>query len=874
MNVEYIAIQERKHNYIIYVLCLLWILLVSSRCLAQGLLFGGNEKKIAERSSYQVFTDDKLPDFSNEIKISFDCSIQNIWSPGYILLLKDNRNNKSYNFTYLCGEKEAFFIFSEDGKRSYYSTKYAIDSLKNKKVIPISLRLLVSQNRAEIKIGKDSVSLAEVGLDDGRFSPMVYFGMCDYILETASFSIWNLSVSNGKKTWKIPLDESSGEDVHDDKGEVIGQVKQPVWLINQSYYWKSEFCYCSSTPVGVNFSEREQKLYIYNKDSLISYDIQSKALEAEAYRNFSAFPGDLCLGMNFLDDQSGKIYAYELTREKMVAELSLDAMQWRLASTDPFATYICLHHHCGFYHPYQKKFLLFGGYGMRRYSDCFLSYEVEKARWDTIQFSGDRITPRFFAGLAVSDNYKYAYIYGGKGNEAGDQNIGVQYYYDLYRVDLEQQTIRKLWEQKPMSGNNRVVARNMILSEDEQSIYFLGYPEYLPQSYALLYRMNIADGSCEELGDSIPFISEEIATNVNLYYSNKRKEFYCLVQEFEKQGEAAVRMYSLQAPPVSLNEMKRYELEATRKLWQVYAAMGGLVLSVLVVLCWAVYKKKKNVAKIADAPSEQEQKGAERLVKVDKVEEANLMEIHYRDRNAIYLFGTFSVLDREGRDIAYMFSPKLRTIFLYILLHSIWDDGIFSSAMNEIFWPEKTNDKVKNLKGVAINHIRKILQELDGIELIHVHDRGRFILKTCDDFYCDYASFAHILNSGNTLDSEVVGRLLKIWIRGRFLNAIDHELFDSYKYKVEETILTIVPVEVNKAYNIANFVLVIKLCNVWAYADPLNEQGLFYMVCAYRKMGNPEEALRRYNSFVNLYKKTMNVNYSIGYESIKLPQIL
>lgn len=97
---------------------------------------------------------------------------------------------------------------------------------------------------------------------------------------------------------------------------------------------------------------------------------------------------------------------------------------------------------------------------------------MEKARWDTIQFSGDRITPRFFAGLAVSDNYKYAYIYGGKGNEAGDQNIGVQYYYDLYRVDLEQQAIRKLWEQKPMSGNNRVVARNMILSEDEQSIYF------------------------------------------------------------------------------------------------------------------------------------------------------------------------------------------------------------------------------------------------------------------------------------------------------------------------------------------------------------------------------------------------------------------
>ncbi len=416
----------------------------------------------------------------------------------------------------------------------------------------------------------------------------------------------------------------------------------------------------------------------------------------------------------------------------------------------------------------------------------------------------------------------------------------------------------------------------MILSEDEQSIYFLGYPEYLPQTYALLYRMNIVDGSYEELGDSIPFVSEEIATNINLYYSHKRKEFYCLVQEFEKQGEASVRMYSLQAPPVSLNEMRRYELKAASERWKVYAAIGIGVLIVLGV-CWRVaYKKKRRVAKSAGVPSvSSTDAGIEadgKVGKAAKAEVPGLTEIRYRERNAIYLFGTFSVLDREGKDIAYMFSPKLRTIFLYILLHSIWDDGVFSSAMNEIFWPEKTNDKIKNLKGVAINHIRKILQEIDRIELIHVHESGRFVLNTCDDFYCDYASFAHMLRSGSRpLDAEAVGRLLKIWIRGRFLNATDHELFDGYKYKVEETILTIVPVEVDKAYRAANFALVVKLCNVWAYADPLSEQGLSYTVCAYRKMGNPEEALRRYSSFAGLYKKTMNANYSIAYESIKLP---
>lgn len=75
----------------------------------------------------------------------------------------------------------------------------------------------------------------------------------------------------------------------------------------------------------------------------------------------------------------------------------------------------------------------------------------------------------------------------------------------------------------------------------------------------------------------------------------------------------------------------------------------------------------------------------------DSPNEATLeiMEVHFRNRNAIYLWGTFAVLDRNGKDITYLFSPKLRTIFLYILLNSVSGDGVLSSDMNELFWPEK-----------------------------------------------------------------------------------------------------------------------------------------------------------------------------------------
>lgn len=156
-------------------------------------------------------------------------------------------------------------------------------------------------------------------------------------------------------------------------------------------------------------------------------------------------------------------------------------------------------------------------------------------RWDTLHFAGDKISPRFFAGIAMSPDCKHAYIYGGKGNETGDQNVGIQYYYDFYQLDFETKQIKKLWEHKAPSAN-RIPTRDMILSEDGKYVYLLAYPEYKPETHLQLYRLSISDGSYEALGDSIPLTSEEIATNANLYFNKKLEEFYCVTQEFENTG--------------------------------------------------------------------------------------------------------------------------------------------------------------------------------------------------------------------------------------------------------------------------------------------------------------------------------------------------
>ena len=132
--------------------------------------------------------------------------------------------------------------------------------------------------------------------------------------------------------------------------------------------------------------------------------------------------------------------------------------------------------------------------------------------------------------------------------------------------------------------------------------------------------------------------------------------------------------------------------------------------------------------------------------------------------NAVYLFGPFTVIDRNGRDITHLFSSRLRQVFIYILLHST-HNGVLSASLNEVFWADKPDDKVKNLKGVTINQIRKNLAELDGVEL--VHDKGYFRL-VFTDCYCDYFRFRTLKNA-----EEVENELGILLMRGKFLDGMD-----------------------------------------------------------------------------------------------------
>lgn len=818
-------------------------------------------KKLKKGLLFRYFRKGRYLVLRKNFQLSFELSIRDFDTFGYVFLLKEDQGKTKYSFTYtyLDGENSTF-KFNTDGKENHYSLNLRNDALAYQ-WIPVSFAFDLQQDVLTIRIGDNEKKITSLGLKD-TFCPHLFFGRYDYILDMPTFAIRNLKLEGDRShSYTFPLNENEGEEVHTSTGKVLGTVVNPVWLINGSYHWEKLFEYSFQTPSGITFEPDSQRLIIFSQDSLLTYNLLKRQPQKYSYSN--KLPVKLQLATHFMNTTDGKLYVYELNNlplgDATVAALDLNNQEWK--QTGVAALPVQLHHHDGFWDETTGKYLVFGGFGNKRFNNTFLEYDIEGDRWDTLSYSGDRIIPRYFSGMAVNKNREHIYVFGGMGNESGEQSVGRNYLHDLYLLDRKQQSVRRLWQNA--SDHRLVVARDMILPPDEKYIYALCYPEYLSDTYLQLYRLTVDDGTMKALGDSIPMRSEEIMTNANLYYNSLTHEYYCTTTEFDKKGHTVIRTYVLSAPPVSLDEIRSYGSRSSleiRWLW-IMAGIGVLLLAGGVLFVRKKRGKQRNAVlesssvlmspPVGREPDKSVQ-GKETLAKEDF--ESSLVR-----PNAVYLFGPFTVIDRNGRDITHLFSSRLRQVFIYILLHST-HNGVLSASLNEVFWPDKPDDKVKNLKGVTINQIRKNLAELDGVEL--VHDKGYFRL-VFTDCYCDYFRFRTLKNA-----EEVENELGILLMRGKFLDGMDAGMMDHFKQKVEEFLSSFLPLEIERLYQQHKYDAVIRFCNVLFRVDPVNELALAYGMHALNHTGSSQEAILQYSLFVREYRQMMNEEYSISYAEL------
>lgn len=806
-------------------------------CYAQGLQFRGNDMLIEERTSYSVFGN-TVPSFKDRLSIEFHISILQFNSFGYIFRLKDDHTQQTYNLTYTYkDDKNSSFKFNTEGKDNLVSIDMQNDRMTgSSKWLHISLSFLLKEKSLILSINGERHKIENPDLPD-KLHPRIYFGKNEHVVDLPVYAIRDLIIKGDAKEYKFQFKESVGEQVHDDKGKIVGHVSNPVWLINNAYYWRLKYVYESQIVSGVNYSDSKQAFLFFNADSLTLLDLKTGLSSVKRQRN--RLPVDMQLGTTFMDEVNNRLFVYEVNNlpigNTTIAFLDgADWQEWIPLSTKYLP--VQLHHHDGFFDKKKNRYIVFGGFGNQQYNKEFLSYTIEGNKWDTLSFSGDRIIPRYFSGMAGWEEKNQLFIFGGMGNESGDHTIGRGYLYDLYKVNLDDMRVEKLWDIS-WERENVVPARDMIMLNDSL-FYVLCYPEHKPSSYLQLYQFSIGDGHFKILGDSIPIVSEKIATTANLYYSGQLKEFYCTVQEFQDDGSSVIRLYSLSSPAINQADLIAYGNfgnDITR--WQ-------YLLSVIVVLFFAyiLYRRYKKERK---AMSE------------NSVAELAVNDERPKDKaNAIYLFGNFTVIDKKGKDITYMFSTKLKQALLLILQYSI-NDGIPTQLFSETLWPDKSEYNTKNLRNVTLNHLRKVLTELQGIELLS--DKGNLKLVMADTVYCDYSCFVESILLDNR-EGRIEG-ILKVLPRGKFLKLVNDVFFNEFIEKTENHIRLLLPMDIEKVYDRQAYNLALQLSEILFITDPLNEKALYYQVNSLSKLRLTDEAKRNYMLFVVEYKKERKSDY-------------
>ena len=817
------------------ILCIFSCLsILSADAYAQGLKFSGLECRIDERTSLDVFGNGTRT-FHDWFEMEFMMATFPKADFGYIFRIKETEAPyRIWNLSYDGRGQGAVSVrINEEGRYSLIKEVFPREDMQDMHWTNVRIAFDLKKDSVFLSIAGHEYMAAAEDLPD-RFSPEIWFGKSDHIIDVPAFALRDLTIGDRHKSYTFRFDEVDGEIARDTRKSVKARIENPIWMTDESMHWRELADMTFPTNAGAVYNHERKEFYYFDREQIRIVNTMAESVTEKTFT--SPCPVELVLANCFVSDDGSELYAYELQYEDRdttrcsIASLDLDSMEWTCRSFSQLKT--PMHHHTSFWT--NMGYTIFGGFGEMKYNGSF--YLLDKdMKWKEIWSDGNStIFPRYFTSGGTDEQGKHVYIFGGMGNESGEQIVGRHYYYDLHRIDTETGKAERLWDLE-WKQTNMVPVRSMAIKGDY--IYTLCYPEHISDSQLHLYRISILDGTYEILDDPIQITSDKILTNANLWYDDDLKKLYASVQVFDDDIRSELKLYSLSFPPVFSLEKKH------SSLW------WGLLLALIIAAAGYAAAALCRIRKARMQESQDEAVSGKKIFRQEL------------KANSIYLFGDFMVLDSNGQDITLTFTKQQRQLLCLLLKYSD-KDGISSRKLSNILWPDKDESKVKNSRGVAINYMRKLLKPIDGVSL--VSNDAHFKLEYGDSFYCDYLDLMRLLSS----DSPDKKKILDIISKGKFMAFMNDPVFDSFKEKVEDSITPILHKEIEKRCASRDYTAVTEIAEMIFNVDPLDEQALAYLIKALRKLKRNDDALVQYAKFAAEYRKVYDSEYNVPFDKI------
>lgn len=835
-------------HYQIFILLVFLFLFICQKAFSveeSGLLFRSHEVRPDKRTSLYLPSDpSKGVEFGDSFDVSFDVRIDN------------NKEKFGYICRVILDRKECVgillstpysgipFIGVTAGQGDFTPVRFDDDgSLDLWHGVQLKMKAIGSA--LEVSVNGDVICNIE---NDARtHSVSVLFGAasCGFSSssDAAPMSLRNLSMQvDGHKGSFWPL--SSSEDLTSDRGVPLSS-ENPVWLKNFCREWQFVRSFSENSRTFTAIDRKNELLYVISKEHVIRYDLSSdKFVKWNSLGDELSI--DLCTNDFYVVPSDGRLCYVDFMSEKpAVSEFDQSAGKWTLPSPkSKMSRYL---HSNTFYNSADSSLVQIFGYGYHRY---YNELNVISLASGMVTRTVTDISPRYLSACGAHDGMLY--IYGGKGNSNGTQELGVKVYNDLSVIDLKNYGARTLWS---LPEGCCVAASDLEFSEDGKKFYALTFNPNIFPSELQLKEFSVENGSSVSLADKISYDFIDTDSDAGLMASKTKDAFFAYVLTKTENGKYVVDIYRVNNPVAVSDIAIRGKNANSPFSWILAAAL--LVVAASLTYCFMRRIRRQNIGDSGEGDAGAAENAIE--CEVSSGTEDGMENIDDKPLQAgVYLLGGFKVINREHEDISGKFTPLMKQLLSLIILYTERNGGISNVELKELLWDDKSNESFSNNRGVNFKKIRTCLSEVGDVDM--VSRNGKWCIAD-EDGICDWLVEKKLIDSLGESESMKTGvdEILNLAKKGPLLPEMRSEWLDPFKAKYTESMLDLLS-RFRDAENVSPEMQV-RISDLILEFDSLDEDSVRVKCNAYIKMKRLGSAQNVYKNFVDEYRAVMGEDF-------------
>ncbi len=662
--------------------------------------------------------------------------------------------------------------------------------------------------------------------------------------DVSPMSLKNIRILDQKnrlfRNWK--LSKHSQNVVYDETNHAEAQVENPNWSIDKHVKWRKQKNFTLDSILGIAKDERTGRIFFIDKKAVYILSTHSPAIDTLLYSGGIPYSA---LGNQIIYNQfTNELWSYDFFKglKGEISKFNFTTRTWSFnqgAAKEPDYW-----HHNKFISPVDSTLVTLFGYGHYTYKGIVNTYIENSKTWHQIDRS-DQIEPRYLSACGLL-NQKEALVFGGYGSKTGRQELSPEFYYDLYKINLKDNSFLKLWTlDTPPSPF--VPCETLIADEQSGSFYTLLYNRGNYSTYLHLARFNTENPEYHLYNDSIPYSFLDTKSWSSLLLDQKNSQLIAITWH-----ESEVSLYSIAYPPLMPEDV--YQSIPAKNKWYFWL-IGVLIVGCLALVVFILIRKKKNHTK----------KGG--LYK--PVEHPNIVSIPPIERKTIasvLFIGGFQIYDSKGRNLTTAFSPTLKQLFLFIFLHTIKNEkGVSSAKLDEVLWYDKSGESARNNRNVNISKLRAVLDEVGGVEVINENSFWKIRLDGA--IYCDYCEILNLLRKSKSINlgENEINELIGLLSFGEFLPNVQTEWMDGFKSTFANEIIDGLSLLFNETGVENNFSLLYHLAECILVYDPLNDEAFAMKCSVLYHLGKKGMAKSLYDAFCREYKQVLGIDYAVPF---------